>query len=112
MANPPPYERAYGFAAWQSANPTKPLPGDQVDNELDNVAAASLATDTALADIRRADGHLVNDSVHLETLDPFLRQALQNETDLEGAIERAEDAAIAAEASEAAATTAAVNAGI
>lgn len=112
MSNPPPYTRAYSFSNWQSSNPTQPLPGQKVDIELDSVAASTGALATALADVRRSDGHLVNDSVHLETLDPFLRQALANETDLEGAIERAETAADEADASEAAATTAAVNAGI
>lgn len=112
MANPPPYERAYSFANWQSSNPTQPLPGQKVDIELDNVEASTEAIVAALADVRRSDGHLVNDSVHLETLDEFLRNAISNETDLEGAIVRAEEAAEAAEASEAAATAAAVNAGI
>lgn len=68
MAQPTPYERQYNFSNYQSVNPSDPLPGAQVDNEL-NAAKASLdETQANLALIQRDDGQLKNNSVGFDQL--------------------------------------------
>jgi hypothetical protein len=74
--NPTPYERGYSFAGWQSNNPTKPLPGQQVDIELDNLGVQVNRTIGALADIRRNDGKLANKVTTWDSLDDNLRRRL------------------------------------
>lgn len=67
MANPDPYVRGYGFANYQSSNPTSPLPGNRVDVELDDISDSLGQTQTALQDIRRSDGALNNGIVTPES---------------------------------------------
>lgn len=64
MTQPTPYTRQYNFTNFQSANPTTPLPGNQVDAELNAVKTATDGIDTNLALIQRDDGKLANGSVH------------------------------------------------
>lgn len=73
MANPNPYIPSYSFSGWQSANPAKPLPAPQVDNEFANVSSSLNATITALNQIRRSDGKLINQIVTFDSLDNDLR---------------------------------------
>jgi hypothetical protein len=73
MANPNPYNPSYSFSDWQTSNPAKPLPAPQLDNELANISSSLNFTITALADIRRSDGKLVNQIVTFESLDNDLR---------------------------------------
>lgn len=70
MAQPTPYERQYSFTTWQSQHPSDPLPGDQVDAELNAVKATTDEIATNLAEIQRDDGQLANASVGLEQLKP------------------------------------------
>lgn len=80
MADPSKYQRDYSFTDFQSNNPSSPLPGSQVDNELENVEASLGETIDALADIRRSDGALKNGIVTLDTLSSDV-QALLGESD-------------------------------
>jgi len=73
MANPNPYTPSYSFSGWQSANPAKPLPAPQVDNELANISTSLNDAISALNQIRRSDGKLVNQIVTFESLDNDLR---------------------------------------
>lgn len=41
MADPIPYKRSYSFTNYQADEPAKPLPGNRVDIELDNIAQRS-----------------------------------------------------------------------
>lgn len=68
MADPTGYTRTYDFAGFQATAPADPLPADQVDNEYDNIAEAIGSTQTALADIRRSDGALVNSIVTVDSV--------------------------------------------
>src|SRR5690606_1364732 len=70
LANPDPYNRTFSFNDFQASNPSSPLPGNSLDNELENVEAAINGTQTALEYIRRSDGALKNGIVTLDTLDP------------------------------------------
>jgi hypothetical protein len=70
MAEPQSYERQYSFAQWQAQHPSDPLPGSEVDGELNAVKASVDETQAALSDIRRADGQLANASVGLDQLKP------------------------------------------
>jgi hypothetical protein len=63
MAAPTPYELAYDFTAFQTSNPTTPLPADKVEIEFNAIA---LTTDEIIANlglIQRSDGELANGSV-------------------------------------------------
>jgi hypothetical protein len=68
MANPTPYTVSYDFSAFQTSNPADPLPGDQLDIQLAAIQTSLSATITALADVRRSDGALVNGSVTIDSL--------------------------------------------
>ncbi|QWW67961.1 hypothetical protein [Rhizobium sp. WYJ-E13] len=73
MANPNPYTPSYSFSNWQAANPAKPLPAPQIDNELANVSTSLNAAITALNQIRRSDGKLVNGIVTFDSLNNDLK---------------------------------------
>lgn len=68
MSQPPVYNRQYDFSDFQTANPTTPLPADQVDAEYNAVKQTLDATLANLALIQRDDGELANGSVNPETL--------------------------------------------
>lgn len=69
MAQPPPYTRQYNFNDFQTTSPANPLPGVQVDNEL-NAAKTNLdGLNANIAKIQRDDGLLANQSVHKNSLD-------------------------------------------
>lgn len=70
MPAPEPYDRQFSFATYQSQHPSDPLPGDELDGELNNVKAALDETQASLAQIQRSDGELANASVGLEQLKP------------------------------------------
>lgn len=72
MADPTPYSRSYSFSGYQTATPSAPLPGQQVDTQLDAIAAANAGVITALKDIRRSDGKLAANSVGPEQLSPTI----------------------------------------
>lgn len=69
MANPTSYSRGYSFTGFQQSTPADPLPADKLDAELDGVATAVGQTQSALSDIRRSDGALVDGIVTADTLD-------------------------------------------
>lgn len=77
MANPTPYERGYSFAGFQANNPQKPLPGQKVDEELDNIERTTTDLISGLADIRRSDGKLKNGIVTLDALSPEVVTGVQ-----------------------------------
>lgn len=69
MANPTTFERAYSFRNYQTSNPTDPLPGVQVDIELNNVKTATDSLRASIMDVRRSDGSLQNGVVTADSLD-------------------------------------------
>ncbi len=68
MAQPPKYVPDYDFADWQSAHPSDPLPGNEVDSELGLIKATTDAIIDNLGLIQRDDGALANASVHPDAL--------------------------------------------
>ncbi len=68
MAQPTPYDRQYSFASYQALHPSNPLPGDEVDSELNAVKASLDETQSNLALIQRDDGQLANGSVGIDQL--------------------------------------------
>jgi hypothetical protein len=70
MAQPTYYDRLYSFSTWQSQHPSDPLPGDEVDAELNAIKATSDEVIANLALIQRDDGELANESVGLAQLKP------------------------------------------
>lgn len=68
--------RIFSFADWSKTRPKEPPPGDRLDAQIANLIDAIHATQSALADIRRDDGRLKNQSVAIEQLAPAVEQAL------------------------------------
>lgn len=68
MAQPPTYNRATNFANYQAQNPTLPLPGSTLDEELSRVKFVIDAIRANLALIQRDDTALANDSVGYDQL--------------------------------------------
>lgn len=106
MSAPTPYTRSYSFSDYQANNPSQPLPGPQVDNELENIEQSLNGTIDAVNDVRRADGALVNGIVTLDSLDPTVKAGVGA-----GALASAEAAAQSAIAASESAGAAAGSAG-
>lgn len=85
---PEKYTRQYGFQNYQEANPTRPLPGDKVDADLNVVERSIDEIVDFLMGISRSDGALANASVGLDQLSPGVLAALGLE-DIEALIEEA-----------------------
>jgi hypothetical protein len=68
MAAPTPYNRLYSFTDFQTVNPSRPLPGTELDAELNAVKLTSDQTRTNLNMIQRDDGALANQVVSPESL--------------------------------------------
>lgn len=69
-AVPTPYTRAYDFNSFQVNNPNTPLPGIQVDTELNRVKTSLDTTQARLSEIQRDDGDLRNGIVTTDSLSP------------------------------------------
>ena len=75
LSQPPAFNRAFSFTNFQAANPSLPLPGSQVDGELNNAKASIDGLRNNLALIQRDDGALNNGAVTFDTLSPSLQTA-------------------------------------
>lgn len=64
MSQPTPYVRIFDFTGYQAANPTVPLPGPQVDGELNAIKLTTDQIRANLAIIQRDDTLLANSTVH------------------------------------------------
>jgi len=69
MAQPRDYTRQYNFNDFQTSSPSDPLPGNQVDAELNTVKLTLDDLNTNIALLQRDDGKLANLSVHPDALD-------------------------------------------
>jgi microcystin-dependent protein len=69
MAQPTPYNRLASFTTIQAAAPTDPLPGDDVDAELNAIKTTLDEILANLEAIQRDDGELANGSVGRDQLD-------------------------------------------
>jgi hypothetical protein len=70
VADPQKFTPGYSYTNWQTSNPTKPLPGNKVDQDMANIAMSTESLANALKDIRRSDGKLKNGVVTVDSLDP------------------------------------------
>jgi hypothetical protein len=70
MAQPRDYTRQYNFKDYQATTPADPLPGVQVDAELNSVKLTLDDLNTNIAKIQRDDGKLGNQAVHKDAFDP------------------------------------------
>jgi hypothetical protein len=84
--------RLFSFTDWNRSRPKDPLPGDRVDAQVNELIVAITSTQTALAQIRRDDGQLPNNSVGPEQLQPGVIDQLTKAVEV-----RARDLKIAAE---------------
>lgn len=84
MTAPTPYNRIFSFTNFQTANPSLPLPGNEVDAELNAVKATTDATIASLSLIQRSDGQLANQSVGPQQLLPSLLAGISPATQWSG----------------------------
>lgn len=70
MAQPTPYAPTYDFSDWQAVHPTDPLPGADLDVQLNLIKTFTQQVCTNLAIIQRDDGALANLSVGVDQLKP------------------------------------------
>lgn len=68
MAAPVPFTPSYDFSDFQSVSPSDPLPADQVDIQFAAIAAATQSLASAVNNVRRTDGALVNAIVTPDSL--------------------------------------------
>lgn len=94
MADPQEYQRQFSFRQYQAQHPSDPLPGDEVDAELDGVKASLDETQAALADIRRDDGALANGIVTQDSLAPELTLGVEPAVAWEAGTAYAENASV------------------
>lgn len=80
MAQPDPYVRNFGFESFQSTHPATPLPGNEVDEEFDAVAAVMDEVLDRIAILQRDDLELANESVGYDQLKPELRHGFTTPT--------------------------------
>lgn len=76
MADPNPYNVEYDFSGFQATNPTTPLPGNEIDNELANIETAIGELIAAITGIRRSDNVLQNGIVGYDQLDDQVKALL------------------------------------
>lgn len=69
MTAPSVYSRAYNFRNYQTSNPTNPLPGVQVDIEMNNIKSVTDSLGDCINSVRRSDGSLQNAVVTADSLD-------------------------------------------
>lgn len=69
MTYPTKYTRQYDFQSYQGSNPTRPLPGDKVNVDLNAVGSSVDEIVEFLKTSIRADGQLANGSVGVNQLD-------------------------------------------
>ena len=69
MAQPRDYTRQYNFNDFQTTSPSDPLPGTQVDNELNAVKLTLDDLNENIEKIQRDDGKLKNQAVHKDAFD-------------------------------------------
>lgn len=79
MARPPSYDRETSFTDWSTTRPDEPLPGDELDSELDNIETALDGTQANLAKLQRDDDELANETVGIDQLKPELIDYIQME---------------------------------
>lgn len=97
MANPRPYVPGFDYSNFEAANPTKPKPGNQLDNDFNNIKATTDDLIAGLGNIRRSDGALNNGIVTVDSLADDIADQIIDEVD-----ERVLEAVAEAEASAAA----------
>ncbi len=84
-STPSTYSRAYSFNGYSTSNPTDPQIGSNIDNEMDDIAAAFNKTVNNLIEIQRSDGKLANLSVHNNAFDQSALQLIANKFTARGA---------------------------
>jgi hypothetical protein len=77
-----PYTLSYSFSGYQAIQPSRPLPGPEVDNEFANLAASVTSIIAAVNQVRRSDGAVQNGVVTFDSLDPQLAAIIGGTNDI------------------------------
>lgn len=94
MAYPTAYNRSYSFTDYQTSNPSNPLPGNQVDSELNNVEQTLDLLLAFVALIQKSDGTLKNDSVGVDQLKAEVSFGLNSVSDWQSGTDYAANAGV------------------
>lgn len=81
MGQPTPYSRAYSFTDYQTANPSEPLPGDQIDAELDGIERTLDDLVANIGLVQADDGGLASGVVDYDSLAADVKTLLANVAD-------------------------------
>ena len=76
MSSPAKYEPSYSFEGFAATQPNTPLPGVQIDIQLDAIAQASVEAVDAIGDVRNPDGTLKDGIVTSDSLSVDLKGQL------------------------------------
>lgn len=112
MGYPTKYTRQYDYVSYQNSNPTRPLPADKVNIDLNTVAATTSEIVEFLKGFSRADGSIANSVVGYDQLSGGVQAllGLTNSAAVAAAIDGTTASAVAAAASATAATGSATGA--
>lgn len=87
MPYPDNYDRAFGFKGFQDVHPNTPLPGVQVDAELDSASKSIDGLVSFVKKFSRADGKLANGSVGVDQLAADLSIGFKEPTTWESGVD-------------------------
>lgn len=73
MSQPTKFTPSYDFSDFQTVNPTVPLPGNKVDENLNLIKTSTDQIINNLALLQRDDGKIINEGVHKDSLDAAVR---------------------------------------
>jgi hypothetical protein len=94
MPYPTKYTRQYDFQSYQVSNPTRPLPGNQVNIDLDTVKLSVKEIIDFLKTSIRSDGRLANGSVGVNQLDATFQLGFSLPTTWESGVDYTTDSTV------------------
>lgn len=94
MTYPTKYTRQYDFQSYQVSNPTRPLPGDKVNTDLNAVKQSVGEVVDFLKTSIRADGRLANGSVGVNQLDATFKLGFSLPTTWEANVDYTTDSTV------------------
>jgi len=111
MSYPTKYTRQYDYVSYQNANPSRPLPANQVHADLNAAARSTSEIVDFLKTSLRSDGAIMNGSVGIDQLEPAVAAMIGDTATIDSLIEAAAQAETAATSASASAASASSSSG-
>jgi hypothetical protein len=96
MSYPTKYTRQYDYISYQNANPSKPLPANQVHADLNQVATSTGEIVDFLKTSLRSDGAIMNGAVSFDLLSTSVKASIGDTTSVDEILTAKYDAVAAA----------------